>query len=77
MTSSASSYWTARRARESARRELQRQTEANAYAARVERNAVATVLPGYSVYDLPDAFQCLPVIIHNPNGSQTLCRHLV
>lgn len=72
--SSASAYWSARRARDIAHKATLAHCAAVAHARAIKRNAVASVLPGQSIPQCLDAY---PVIIHQTNGAQLVCRHLV
>ena len=72
--SSASAYWSARRARDIAHKVTVAHCNAVAHANAVARNAVASVLPGQSI---PDCLGAYPVIICQPNGARLVCRHLI
>lgn len=71
---SASNYWKQRNAREKTLKALRQDTEKRLHEAAIERNAVASVLPGKSI---PSELDRFPVIIHNANGVRVVCKHLV
>lgn len=75
--STATAYWTARRARDAERKQLKLETADRLFWWRVERAAVASVLPGYGI---PDSLSTLPILIHDPKGypkgTRLVCGHL-
>lgn len=73
-SSSASSYWATRRARDKERAALAQSTALRRHESAIARSAVASVLPGQPI---PSSLEVHPVIIHQSNGARLVCRHLV
>lgn len=71
--SSASAYWSDRRARDKANKLADAHNARMLWSSRVRDAAVATVLPGQS---MPTELNRYPVVIHNTDGSKTVCNHL-
>ena len=66
-------YWTQRNARDKANKLLAAQTADRLWWARIDKAAVASVLPGYPI---PASLERFPVIVHMPNGSRLVVAHL-
>lgn len=73
MKQTASQYWTARRALDKQRKLDDSANAKRLWQCRVEQAAVATVLPGQP---MPSELGRYPVVVHNANGSKTVCNYL-
>lgn len=70
---SATSYWKARKAREASLKAIRAEHAERDFWARVERNAVASILPNAS---MPAELEAFPVCVHMANGSRLVCNYL-
>lgn len=70
----ASQYWSTRRARDIRRKALAVELAQLDYQRRVDRNAVATVLPGFT--EAQAGLSGFPVTIMHANGTRTVCNYL-